>query len=345
MFNLEQALIWIMPTAFVVGGLVVGLIFELIVFRLLVRLVRGTEWKWDDVLIQGFKSAFVIWFICIGGYLALISVENVDPEIFDFIGNGIGAVATLMATIVLARIAAGLIELAVARTSGKIPTASLLSNTVKALVLVVGIVFILQNLGVSIAPLITALGIGGLATALALQDTLKNLFAGFQIIASRQVRVGDYVRLDSGEIGHVTDVKWRNTTIRDFTDNLIIIPNSKLADAIVTNYNLPRKNLWAEVHVGVAYDSDLDHVERVCDEVARETYVDVIGDEPLGPAKIHFLQFGDSSIDLRVRIEVKQFGDRMKVQHNFIKRLHKRFGEEGIEIPFPIRTVVMKGEA
>jgi len=341
MFNLEQALVWIIPTAFVIGGLVVGLLFELIVFKFMLRLVTGTKWKWDDIVIMSFKRAFTVWFLCIGAYMALLSVE-IDPDVSKLIESILVAVATFMATLVLAKIVAGFISIAVQKAEGRLPTASLLSNVIKLIIIAVGVVFILQNIGISITPLITALGIGGLATALALQDTLGNLFSGFQIIASRQVRVGDYVQLDSGEVGYVTDIKWRNTTIRDFTDNLIIIPNSKMAQAVVTNFNLPRKNLWSEVLVGVAYDSDLEHVERVCNEVAHEVFTEVVGKKMISEPKIHFLEFGDSSINLRIRIQVPQFNDRMAVQTTYIKRLHKRFGTEGIEIPFPIRTVQMK---
>lgn len=344
MFNYEEIARWVIPSAFVVGGFLFGLIFRFVIFRLLVKLVKGTKWKWDDILIQSFKSAFVVWFTCLGGYLALLSTE-VEPEVQQAIEIGLAAIVTLMATIVLARMAAGMVTLAVQRTEGKVPTASLLSNAVKVVVLIIGVVFVLQGMGISITPLIGALGIGGLAAALALQDTLSNLFAGIQLIASRQVRPGDYVMLDSGETGYVTDVKWRNTTIKDFTDNLIIIPNSKLAGAIVTNYNLPMKNLWAEVLVGVHYDSDLEHVEKVATELAYETYKEAIGEELSVAPKFHYLEFADSSINCRVRIQVNRFGDKMTVQHAYMKKLHKRFAEEGIEIPFPIRTLYMrKGE-
>jgi small-conductance mechanosensitive channel len=341
MFNFNELARWIVPTAFVFGGLVAGLFFELVVFKLLIRMVKGTKWKWDDILVTSFKRAFIVWFTCLGGYFALVSVE-VDPDVRHIIELTLGAVVTLMATLVLARMAAGFIMLAVTKTEGKVPTASLLSNAVKVIILVIGIVFILQGMGISITPLIGALGIGGLATALALQDTLSNLFSGMQIIASRQVRPGDYVMLDTGETGYVTDVKWRNTTIKDFTDNLIIIPNSKLAGAIVTNYNLPAKSLWAEVLVGVHYDSDLEHVERVAVEVAYETYKQVMGEELAVAPKFHYLEFADSSINCRVRIHVKQFGDRLNVQHAYMKNLHKRFSKEGIVIPFPIRTIYME---
>jgi small-conductance mechanosensitive channel len=341
MFNFDDLARWIVPSAFVLGGLIAGLFFELVIFKFLIKMVKGTKWKWDDILVTSFKRAFIVWATCLGGYFALVSVE-VDPDVQHIIEMTLVALITLMATLVLARMAAGFVMLAVARTEGKVPTASLLSNAVKVIILVIGIVFILQGMGISITPLIGALGIGGLATALALQDTLSNLFSGVQIIASRQVRPGDYVMLDSGETGYVTDVKWRNTTIKDFTDNLIIIPNSKLAGAIITNYNLPAKNLWAEVFVGVHYDSDLEHVERVAIETANETFRQVMGEEPAKEPRFHYLEFADSSINCRVRIHVKQFRDKLNVQHAYIKNLHKRFQKEGIVIPFPIRTVYME---
>jgi small-conductance mechanosensitive channel len=207
-----------------------------------------------------------------------------------------------------------------------------------------GIILILQNLGVEITPLITALGIGGLAVALALQDTLGNLFAGIQIILSKQVRTNDYVRLSSGEEGWVTDVKGRNTTIHTFPDgNLVAVPNSLLASSIVKNFSMPRQALWVSIDVGVSYDSDLQHVERVTLEVARDVVGEVDGGVPGEEPVVRYHTFGDSSINFEVRIMVREFTSQPPVRHEFIKRLHRRFNEEGIEIPFPIRTVYMKG--
>lgn len=339
----EQIAVWVLPASFVVGGLLVGIIFHYLILKRLLKIVGDTRWRWDDIIFEALGKVPILWFLCAGAFFAVYSVP-LDPEVRDISEKLIIAVILLSATFVLARMATGLTGLISEGTKVGLGSASLISNMSRVVIYLIGFFIILQNLGISITPLIGALGIGGLAAALAFQDTLSNLFAGFQIIISRQVRPGDHIMLDSGETGYVTDVKWRNTTIKDFTDNMIIIPNNKLAGAIVTNYNLPRKSLWAEVHVGVHYDSDLEHVERVASEVAYDTYKDVIGEELRVPPKIHFLEFADSSINLRVRINVKQFGDRINLQHNYIKHLHKRFNEEGIEIPFPIRTVYMKGE-
>ena len=143
----------------------------------------------------------------------------------------------------------------------------------------------------------------------------------------------------------MTDVKSRNTTIQTFPDgNLLQVPNSVLASSIVKNYAMPRKALWVSVEVGVAYDSDLEHVEQVALEVARE----VIEDDQGGPLHrdplVRFHTFGDSSVNFEVRMMVRDFQTQGPIRHEVIKRLHRRFGEEGIEIPFPIRTLVMKKE-
>ena len=126
----------------------------------------------------------------------------------------------------------------------------------------------MNELGVSITPILTALGVGGLAVALALQDTLSNFFAGFYIMMAGQIRVGDYVKLDSGEEGYVVDISWRSLTIRTLPNNIVVVPNSKVAQANVTNYSLPEKRMSLLIKVGVSYDSEPDQIERILVEEA-----------------------------------------------------------------------------
>ncbi|MFH1625075.1 MAG: mechanosensitive ion channel family protein, partial [Pseudomonadota bacterium] len=219
---------------------------------------------------------------------------------------------------------------------------TIFTNLTRILIVIIGVLIVLQTLGVSITPIITALGIGGLAVALALQDTLSNLFSGFYILISRQVRVGDYVKLGTGEEGYVVDITWRNTTLRALPNNIIMVPNSKLASAITTNYNLPEKELSVRVQVGVSYDSDLEHVEKVTIEVAKGVMQDIVGDVISFEPFIRYHTFADFSINFTVIMRAKEFVDQYSMKHEFVKRLHKRYREEGIEIPFPIRTVHMK---
>ena len=116
------------------------------------------------------------------------------------------------------------------------------------LVVALGALVVLNGLGVSITPMLTAMGVGGLAVALALQEPLANLFAGIVIALARQVRVGDYVKLDNGVEGYVTDFSWWSTRIRMLSNNMVLVPNAKLAQSVVTNFHLPNPDMIVPCH-------------------------------------------------------------------------------------------------
>jgi len=241
--------------------------------------------------------------------------------------------------VLLAGVAGKLINLYGSTVQQALPVTSLTQNLTKMVIVAIGVLMILNGLGVSITPILTALGVGGLAVALALQDTLSNLFAGFYVTMARQIKVGDYVKLESGEEGYVTDIGWRATTVRMLPNNVVLVPNAKLASAIITNYYLPEKELAVLVQVGVDYGSDLEFVERVTCEVGKDVMRTVQGGVPDFEPFIRYHTFGDFSINFTVILRAKEFVDQYLIKHEFVKRLHKRYQEEGITIPFPIRTI------
>jgi small-conductance mechanosensitive channel len=301
-----------------------------------------SSWRWDDIVISSLYHAPFLIFVVAGVYAATLTV-SLEPKYRTLIDKGSAVILIAAATIVLARVAAGLVSVYHREREGGLPSVSIISNIARLAVLLIGLFVILQQLGVSITPLITALGIGGVAVALALQETLSNLISGFAVVASRQIRPGDYVRIEGGEEGYVTDVRWRSTTIRSFPENnMIVVPNSKLASSIVTNYNLPEKLMWLIVPVGVSYKSDLEHVERVTLDVAKELLREIEGGMADLEPRVRYQAFGDFSIDFNVRIPIGEFAQQYVIRHEFIKRLHRRYRDEGIEIPFPIRTVYMR---
>jgi small-conductance mechanosensitive channel len=206
-------------------------------------------------------------------------------------------------------------------------------------VFIVGLLVILNTLGISITPILATLGIGGLAVALALQDTFSNIFSGFYIVISKQIRTGDYIKLDSGEEGYVIDINWRTTKIRMLSNNMVLVPNEKLTKVIVTNYYLPDKELAVLIDVGVHYKSDLKVVEKVTCEVAGEVMKMVQGGVVDFEPFIRYHTFSDSSIKFTVILRGKEFVDQYLIKHEFIKRLHERYRKEGINIPYPIRAV------
>ena len=198
---------------------------------------------------------------------------------------------------------------------------------------------ILDQFGVSISPLIAGFGIGGLAVALALQPTLSNFFAGTYLASGNVLSPGDYIELETGLRGYVVEVGWRSTRLRTSFNNLVIIPNSRLADSILTNFYGPTMEMGVIVEAGVSYDSDLAEVERVAMAAAREVTAEldvVVKDEPW----FGYERFGESNIDFWLWLTATDRIGSFTIKTELIKRLHLRFREAGIEINYPVRKLV-----
>ncbi|MEU3412137.1 MULTISPECIES: mechanosensitive ion channel family protein [unclassified Streptomyces] len=309
--------------------------------RWLAKHAKRTRWSGDDVIVDALRSV-VPWAAIAGGAAAAAAVLPLTGAVQHHIDQVLQVWVIAVVTFSAARVIAGLVRSVTQSRSGVAGSATIFVNITRVLVLAIGFLVVLQTLGISIAPLLTALGVGGLAVALALQDTLANLFAGIHILASKTVQPGDYIRLSSGEEGYVVDINWRQTTVRQLSNNLVVIPNGQLAKANMTNYTRPEQELTVLVQVGVGYDSDLEHVERVTAEVVTEVMRDVTGAVPDHEPAIRFHTFGDSRIGFTVILGVGEFSDQYRIKHEFIKRLHRRYRAEGIRIPAPTRTVALQ---
>ncbi len=336
-FNLSTLAPIAMAAALTLGGLVVGLFIRRSLIPRLARPAAATRAKADDTIVAALRGPVVLWSAMLGLYLAA-EVVALPATLGATIRRLLVVLLICSVTWSLARVAAALVNSRVA-TLGGLPSANLISNLTRVAVLMLGGLVVLQTLGISITPLVTALGVGGLAVGLALQDTLANLFAGIHILVSRQVRPGDFVRLDSGEEGYVQDVTWRYTTICQLPNNLTIVPNAKLASTVITNFCLPDQQLAVLVPVGISYDSDLARVEAVTVAVGKEVMAEVQGGVPEFEPFIRYNAFADSSVNFTVILRGREVVDQHLIRHEFIKRLHNRYRAEGIEIPFPQRTV------
>ncbi|HEX7402300.1 MAG TPA: mechanosensitive ion channel domain-containing protein, partial [candidate division Zixibacteria bacterium] len=246
----------LLPVSLVLGGFIIGIIFEKVILARFKKITTKTKWEGDEIIVGALRRMTTFWFVIAGIYAAILTI-HISPTLLNVLKKVLISGIILSVTIVASKIAVGFVNLYSKKTEGILPSTSILANLTKLLVLLIAILIILQTLGISITPILTALGVGGLAVALALQDTLSNLFAGIHILLSRKIRPGDYVKLESGEEGYVTDITWRNTTIRALPNNMIILPNSKLASAIVTNFYQPEREMAVLVQVGVGYPSDL----------------------------------------------------------------------------------------
>jgi small-conductance mechanosensitive channel len=206
-----------------------------------------------------------------------------------------------------------------------------------------GVMILADNLGISLTAVWTTLGIGSVAVALALQDTLSNFFAGIYVRLDKPVRAGDFIKLDTGDEGFVAELGWRSALIRTLPNNIVVVPNAKLATAVITNYSMPEPQMSLLIRVGVSYACRPEHVEAVLLEEARRAVGEIEG--LLGdPAPfVRFIPgFGDSSLDFTLICRVCTFVDQFAVQHELRKRIFARFRREGIEIPFPQRDLHLR---
>ncbi|MEW6327439.1 MAG: mechanosensitive ion channel family protein [Thermodesulfobacteriota bacterium] len=313
-------------------------------FRILHSWAERSHTKLDDLIIHSLRTPSVYWCIAIGLYLGL-GISELPAKYVSYISKAIHVILILSATVAAANLAGEAFRNYIEKSAIPIPTTGLVHGILRGAILIVGFLIILTTLGVSIAPLLTAFGVGGLAVALALQDTLSNLFAGIHILLEKSIRIGDFVRLENGQEGYVEDITWRTTRIRMLPNNMVVIPNSKLSQSIVTNYYLPEKRMSLLIPVSVSYSSDPEKVEGVLVEEAKKAVGEIPGlladPEPF----VRFIPgFGDSSLDFTLVCQVQEFVDQYLAQHELRKRIFKRFKEEGIEIPFPHRTVYLKEE-
>ncbi len=315
--------------------------------RVLKAITSKSGTKLDDLLIEALHRPIFLLVLVFGVYLALTSIIFLDP--YQALINRVLLAAELILVIYGAnRVAVALMtwystEIA-PRTSGGLadrllPVARrLITGTIYA----IGGLTVLRALGLDISPLLAGLGIGGLAVALALQPTLSNLIAGAYTVSESKIGVGDYIRLEEGQLpeGTVVDIGWRTTKVRTLQDNIVVIPNAKLADSIVTNFGAPTPEITVTIACGVSYESDLERVQKVVEEVALDVLKHTPGTVADSQPVIRFRSFGDSNIDLEILLRVQRYSDQFTVTTAFIKQLHRRFRKEGIEINYPVRRLI-----
>jgi len=333
---------WLLSIALVVAS---GLTMYVIKRITLVRIGNSrllAEHPLTKIALQALRRPLSLVIIAIN--LGLLSVllnhyevsNNKLDEAFDL---SVKIVIMLSIMVFAERFLSYLIVHVAASSEALNTSKSIVKGSAKVLVIGIGSLVILGTLGISITPIIASLGITSLAVALALQPTLENFFSGVQLVIDKPIRVGDYIELESGEQGFMERIGWRSTWIKMLPNNIVIMPNSKLSQSKIINYYYPEKELSVPVDVGVHYNSDLEHVERVTLEVAREILKShKWGVDSYDPFVVYHT-FDSSSINFTVMLRAEEYFNRFFIKSAFIKALHKRFSDEVIVIPYPIRAI------
>lgn len=311
------------------------------------KVVGKTKTKLDDFLLNALDMPLTLFFTGAGIYVAGLVSGVAGLALFDLAAKEfvilVGAYAAYKAY--SAFLKWYVVEVA---SVHKLPLADM-ETTLRRIgglfIFALGGIMALGAAGIEVSPLVASLGIAGLAVALAFQDTLSNFFAGIYISVDRPVREGDYVQLEGGYEGYVRKIGWRSTQIRLLGNNIVVVPNAKLASSVITNYYAPDKSLAVLVPVSVAYESDLSRVEKVTCEVAEKVQRGTAGAVKEFKPFVRYNAFGDSGISFNVILRAAEYTDKYLIAHEFVKALHARYAKEGIEIPYPKRHVYVENLA
>ena len=331
---------WIQSLGIFILSLLLTVVARWSLRFVLLRLAQRTRTEVDDILIRAVRHVATYSIPVIGLMLALtpLALQTPIPERILF---SLLAVLLMRGAIrLIDDMSRWLEETWQERTASSLDRGllPLLRKAVKASVVILGVLIILGKWEVQIGPLLGALGIGGLAIALALNSSLSNIFSGIQLILDRSVNVGDKVQLDSGEVGVVLDIGLRTTLMRTYDNEVISLPNSQLANARIKNYTRPDSTIRVGVNFAVAYGSDVNEVKGVVSDAISQ--LDDIMPEP--EPQVLFLNMGDFSLDMCARVWVDDYGKQFAKKLEMTELIYNTLKKSGIEIPFPTRTVYMK---
>lgn len=287
--------------------------------------IKRTTWR------ETFRLMSTLIGLLSGIQLTQVSL-NIPTFVHQLLDDHYHSLVIITVTFFAAHCISSFLKAKLSQSSEKGSTTSILTTVIDLAVYLTGILLVLSSYGISISPLLTALGAGGLASALALQDTLANLFSGITTLVSKQVHMGDYIKLASGESGRVVDMNWRNTTIRTATSNMVIVPNKNIAASTLTNYEQPFAECTIAIPLTITYDNDLQKVEDVTLGVARhileKSEYGVTGFEPA----VRYDKMGEYGISFNVILRIRNIIDEANLKHQFIKEIYKTYQREHIEL-------------
>ncbi len=329
------------------GGIVVAIVMRMLAPRLAASLYQAAGVKEYDKRLVGILTLLVVLSILItAGYLAIGELKLTERQ-QEMVGKAALALVTALATLAAVRLVGVGFEAYIERAKLEGTPAAyigLLRKISQVTVLVIGGLLVLDQLGYKATTLLAGVGLASLGVGLALQDTLANFFAGIWVAMDRPVSRGDYIELDGGYAGFVEEIGWRHCKLRTWDDTVVVVPNRQLATTVLVNRSLPEPELSVYVPCGVAYESDLEKVERICIEVAREVQQQVEGAVRDWEPFMLYDSFADENITFTVALRVSDPRAQRQIRHAFIKALKARFDEEGVEINYPVRTIYLRGE-
>jgi small-conductance mechanosensitive channel len=319
---------WVEPGAVFAIALAIALLVRYLLLRSVSRAAAAAN-SLAEIFQESVRWPSLLWALA----AAIASaVEYLPPHNVEKAHRWIGAVVIVSLTLAASTFLVRTVAAYAARQGVRAAGAGLSLALVRVVVFALGGTWLLLDLGWSkgITPLLTAFGVGGLAVALALQDTLANFFAGIHILVERPIFVGDTIRLEGGQEGVVTDIGWRTTRIRTASNDMIVAPNVKITSGILVNFNLPTLQTAAEVLVLASNDADPDLVRGIALEEAADA--DGVLAEP---APLFLCDPGVLATHLQCKLifHVRERSAMSLIQSEVRMRILNRFRAEGVPLP------------
>lgn len=328
----------------IVAGVFIALkLFVFLLEKVILRATRKTKTDVDDKIVEKSSKPISLMILLIGVRLAVN--EFTIPE---FVAGVIANMIYSLMIILGGYVAYVIIDLAIIamwkrvalKTKSELDDAlaGLIHSVLKAVWIVFIFLYLLSLWGIQIGPFLAGLGIGGIAIAFALKESLANIFGGISIILDKTVKVGDIIFIGDQTRGEVLEIGIRSTKINNFDNEVIIVPNAIVANSMIQNIGQPEPKSRVKVDFGVAYGSDVTKVKKVVMAELKKIKHFTNDPEP----KIRFLTMADSSLNLQALFYVESFKHRMNAIDEANTRIYNALNKAKIEIPFPQRDVHLK---
>jgi len=314
-----------------------------IVTRVVLRLTRKTKTELDDVMVR--KSSvpitMILFFVSVKFainelVMSEVLARNVDALIYTGVVIFVGYLVYVIVDVLVFEAWTKLAKKA--KLGAGESLASLIHGGLKIVLVVLVLLYILDLWGFEITPLLAGLGLVGLAVALALQPLLGNVFAGVAIVSDKTIRIGDLVYLDATTRGKINKIGLRSTRIVTFDNEMIIVPNSMLADSKIQNIALPDPKSRVVIPFGVAYGSDVEKVKKIVVKEIKSIEVACKDPEPV----VRFIEMGDSALMFKAYYYVDSFEDRFASKDEANTKIYNALNKNKISIPFPQVDVHLK---
>ncbi len=326
--------------AILIITIIAAFLIKIILRTVLKPLAKKTKTKIDDIIVKSLSS-IVFYIILLIGIKIGLSQFELTTDIFQDI---VSTLLILIVSIFLFKIINHFAKLWMKEWKFKTKTTAderlipFLQKILKAVVIILAVIFIFSAWNVNISPLLATAGIAGLAIGLAVKDSLSNILGGLQLVLDRTFKVGDKVELESGEMGVILDIGLRSTKLKTYDNEVIYIPNGFLANAKIKNFTHPDVSIRVNVEFGVVYGSDTEKVRKVVLEAVKK--IDAVIDEP--EPVVQFLKMSDFSLDFIARAWVKEYTEAYSTKIRMTDEIYNALNKAHIGIPFPTRTVYTK---